>query len=42
MEIKKAFVCIMYDQGTDTFAVNKARLELFARKERSYDAISLP
>ena len=25
-------VCIMYYQGTDTFAVNKARLELFARK----------
>ena len=28
MEIKEAFVCIMFDQGTDTFAVNKAGLEL--------------
>ena len=30
MEIIEAFVCIMYYQGTDTFAVNKARLELKA------------
>ena len=39
MEIKEAFFCIMFDQGTDTFAVNKARLELCARKQRSYEAI---
>ena len=39
MEIIEAFVCIMYDRGTDTFAVNEARLQLFARKQRSYDAI---
>ena len=39
MEIIEAFVCIMYDHGTDTFTVNKARLELLARKQRSYDAI---
>ena len=39
MEIKEEFVCIMYDRGTDTFAVNKAKLELFARKQRSYEAI---
>ena len=25
MEIIEAFVCIMYDRGTDTFAVNKTR-----------------
>ena len=39
MEILEGFICIMYDHGTDTFTVNKARLELFARKQRSYDAI---
>ena len=39
MEIKEAFVCIMYDRGTDKFALNKAGLELFARKQRSYEAI---
>ena len=25
MEVIEAFVCIMYDRGTDTFAVNKTR-----------------
>ena len=39
MEIIEAFVCIMYDRGTNTFAVNKTRWELFARKHRSYDAV---
>ena len=39
MEIIEAFVCIMSDRGTDTFALNKARLEMFARKHWSYDAI---
>ena len=39
IEIIEAFVCIIYDRGTDTFAVNKARLELFARKQRPYDAL---
>ena len=29
----------MYDRGTYTLAVNKARLELFARKQRSYNVI---
>ena len=32
MEIIEALICIMYDPGTDIFAVNKASLELFARK----------
>ena len=35
----EAFVCIMCDRGTDTFALKKAGLEQFARKQRSYDAI---
>ena len=33
IEIIEAFVGIMYGQGTDTFAVNKFRLELFVRKQ---------
>jgi hypothetical protein len=33
------FVVIIYDRTTTTFAVSKARFEMFARKQRQYDAI---
>ena len=33
------FVVTMYDRSSSTVAVGDARLELFARKQRSYDAI---
>lgn len=39
MDIIEAFVCIMYDRTTVTFAVNEARFELFAKNQRPYDAI---
>ena len=39
IDLIEAFVCIMYDRSTATFAVNEARFELFARKQRPYDAI---
>ena len=39
MEILEAFVCILYDRATSTFGVNDARFELFARKQRSFDAL---
>jgi hypothetical protein len=39
MEFIEAFVVIMYDRTTTTFPVNKARLEMLARKQRQYDAI---
>ena len=39
MEMLEAFVCIMYDRATCTFEVNDARFELFARKQRVFDAI---
>lgn len=39
IEILEAFVCILYDRATTTFAVNEARFELFARKQRAFDAI---
>ena len=37
--IIEAFVVIMYDRTTTTFAVNKARFEMFSLKQRQYDAI---
>ena len=39
MDFIEAFVVIMYDRTTTTFAVYKARFETFARKQRLYDAI---
>jgi len=33
------FVVTMYDRSSSTVAVDDARLELFARKQRSYDVI---
>jgi hypothetical protein len=39
LEFIEAFVVIMYDRTTTTFPVNKARLEMLARKQRQYDAI---
>ena len=33
------FLVIIYDRTTTTFAVNKARVEMFARKQRQYNAI---
>jgi len=33
------FVVTIYDRSSSTVAVDDARLELFARKQRSYDAI---
>ena len=39
IDILEAFVCILYDRATSTFAVNEARFELFARKQRPFDAI---
>ena len=39
MEMVEAFVVVMYDRSTATFDVNESRLELFARKQRQYDAI---
>ena len=35
------FVVTMYDRSSSTVAVDDAQLELFARKQRSYDAIPL-
>ena len=35
----KKFVVTMYDRSSSTVAVDNARLELSARKQRSYDAI---
>ena len=34
MEFIEAFLVIMYDRTKTTFAVNKARFEMFARKQR--------
>ena len=34
MEFIEAFVIIMYDRTTTTFAVNKARFKMLARKQR--------
>ena len=39
MEFIEAFVVIMYDRTTTMFAVNKARFEMFARKQHRYDTI---
>jgi len=39
MECIEDFVVIMYDRTTTTFAVNKARFEMFPRKQRQYNAI---
>ncbi|XP_078311331.1 uncharacterized protein LOC144618661 [Crassostrea virginica] len=43
MEIKEAFVCIMYNRGTDTFVVNKASvyqvLKTVVGKEKKKTAI---
>jgi hypothetical protein len=33
MEFIEAFLVIMYDRTKTTFAVNKARFEMFARKQ---------
>ena len=39
LEALKKFVVIMYDKTTTATGVNDARLELFARKQRSFDSI---
>ena len=38
-EMLEKFVVMMYDRSSSTEAVDDARLELFARKQRSYEAI---
>ena len=40
MEFIEAFVVIMYDRTKTTFAVNKARFEMFSRKQRKCDTIT--
>ena len=37
--IVEQFVVIMYDRSSSTNKVNEARLDLFARKQRSYNAV---
>jgi len=39
MKLIEAFVAIMHDKNTTTFALNEARFEMIARKQRQYDAI---
>ncbi len=39
LEMLEKFVVIMYDRSSTAIYVNDARLELFARKQRSYKAI---
>ena len=38
-EILEMFVIVMYDKSSPTSNINDARLDLFARKQRSYDSI---
>ena len=35
----ETFVVLMYDRSSSATCVNEARLDLFARKQKSYDAI---
>lgn len=39
MDILEQFVVIMYDRSSTTCKVDEARLDLFARKQRAYNAI---
>ena len=39
LSILEKFVVVMYDKHSATYSVDEARLNLFARKQRSYDAI---
>ena len=39
MQKLERFVVVMYDRSSEATCVNDARLDLFARKQRAYDAI---
>ena len=39
LQMLEKFVVIMYDRSSSTTSVNHARLQMFARKQRPYDAI---
>ena len=39
MKILENFVVLMYDRSSTADGVDEARLDLFARKQRSYEAI---
>ena len=39
LQMLESFVVIMYDRSSAATSVNDARLHLFARKQRPYDAI---
>ena len=39
MDTLEQFVVIMYDRSSTTCKVDEARFDLFARKQRAYDAI---
>ena len=39
LQVLERYVVLMYDRSSATFSVDEARLDLFARKQRSYDMI---
>ena len=39
LDILEKFVVTMYDKHSNTNKVDKARLQLFAKKQRSFDSI---
>ena len=39
LQALEKFIVLMYDRSSDVTTVNKARLALFARKQRQYDLI---